>query len=149
MSTRAGLPALLVAGAALSAALLGGCANTENAAGTIAPAAASLEQRLADLGARTQRIEDINAIKRLQRAYGYYLDEGRWDDAADLFAEDASLEIGFDGVYRGRSRIKDYFRALGNGKQGLRPGQLNEHLQLMPVITMLPGGHGLFFFRRA
>jgi hypothetical protein len=140
MSTRAGLPALLVAGAALSAALLGGCANTENAAGTNAPAAASLEQRLADLEARTQRIEDINAIKRLQRAYGYYLDEGRWDDAADLFAEDASLEIGFDGVYRGRSRIKDYFRALGNGKQGLTPGQLNEHLQLMPVITMLPGG---------
>ena len=80
----------------------------------------ALEQRLADLEARAQRIEDINAIKRLQRAYGYYLDEGRWDDAADLFADDASLEIGFDGVYRGRARIREYFRALGDGTQGLR-----------------------------
>jgi SnoaL-like domain len=125
---------------ALTCALLAGCANTqspENAPPSTAPA---LEQRLADLEARAERIEDINAIKRLQRAYGYYLDEGRWDDAADLFADEASLEIGFDGVYRGRARIREYLRALGDGRQGLKPGQLNEHLQLMPVITMLPGG---------
>jgi hypothetical protein len=126
----------------LAGALLAGCANTEtatpsNARTTPAPA---LEQRLADLEARAGRIEDINAIKRLQRAYGYYLDEGRWDDAADLFADDASLEMGFDGIYRGRARIRDYFRALGEGKQGLKPGQLNEQLQLMPVVTLLPGG---------
>jgi hypothetical protein len=126
----------------LSGALLAGCADTPTGGGSTASTAPSpaLEQRLADLEARAQRIEDINAIKRLQRAYGYYLDEGRWDDAADLFADDASLEIGFDGIYRGRSRIKEYFRALGDGKQGLRPGQLNEQLQLMPVITLLPDG---------
>jgi len=117
-----------------------GAGSGSGSAGAVASVAAPLQQRLADLDARAQRIEDINAIKRLQRAYGYYLDEGRWDDMADLFAEDASLEMGFDGVYRGRAHIRDYLRALGDGKQGLRPGQLNEHLQLMPVITLQPGG---------
>jgi hypothetical protein len=141
MNPRATLPLLLLAGA-----LLAGCA-TETPSRADAAALPALEQRLADLDARAQRIEDINAIKRLQRAYGYYLDEGRWDDAADLFADDASLEIGFDGVYRGHARIREYFRTLGGGKQGLAPGQLNEQLQLMPVITMLlaasrPVAHG-------
>jgi hypothetical protein len=115
-----------------------GSSSRQPAAAT--PAASNMAQRLANLEARTLRIEDINAIKRLQRAYGYYLDEGRWDDMADLFADDASVEIGFDGVYRGRKHIRDYFRALGNGQQGLRAGQLNEYLQLMPVITMAPDG---------
>lgn len=143
MNARGKVPALL-AGATLAMSALLGCANTQTPrqapAATSPAATAALEQRLANLEARAERIEDINAIKRLQRAYGYYLDEGRWDDAADLFADNASLEVGFDGVYRGRARIREYLRAMGGGKQGLRAGQLNEHLQLMPVITLLPGG---------
>jgi hypothetical protein len=94
-----------------------------------------LAARVALLEARAQRLADINDIKRLQRAWGYYLDEGQWNDAADLFADTATLEIGKDGVYRGREHIRTYLNALGNGRQGLDPGQLNEHLQVMPVIT--------------
>ncbi len=108
------------------------CAQTSTVAAAM--------QRVAMLEARAQRIKDINDIKRLQRAYGYYLDEGQWDDVADLFADDATLEIGKDGVYRGRERIRAYFRALGGGRNGLAPGQLNEHLQVMPVITLRADG---------
>jgi hypothetical protein len=96
--------------------------------------------RVAQLELRVQRIQDINAIKRLQRAYGYYHDEGQWDDVADLFADDATIEIGNDGVYRGRIRIREYFRTLGNGRNGLAPGQLTEHLQVMPVISIAADG---------
>ena len=101
-----------------------------------APAAPALEQRVANLEVRAQLLQDINDIKRLQRSYGYYLDEGQWDDVADLFAADAELEIGFDGVYRGRERIRAYWRTIGEGGNGLSPGRLNEHLQVMPVITL-------------
>ena len=118
MSTRAGLPALLLAGAALLGRTARRLRAHATAAGTMLLLPHRWQQRLAELEARTQRIEDINAIKRLQRAYGYYLDEGQWDDVADLFADDASLEIGLDGVYRGRDRIREYFRALGDGTQG-------------------------------
>jgi hypothetical protein len=97
-------------------------------------------QRLAELEARATRLDDINAIKRLQRSFGYYVDEGQWDDAADLFSADATIEIGKDGVYRGNDRIRAYLRALGKGSDGLAAGQLNEHLQVMPVITLDASG---------
>ena len=32
------------------------------------------------------RLEDTLALGRLQRVYGYYIDKGYWQEAADLFA---------------------------------------------------------------
>ncbi len=124
--------------AALAGLLLGGCSGSSGDAGIADTPEARTSVAL--LEARASRLADINDIKRLQRAYGYYLDEGQWTEVADLFAADATLEIGKDGVYRGRERIREYFRTLGNGQEGLAPGQLNEHLQVMPVITLAEGG---------
>jgi hypothetical protein len=93
----------------------------------------SLEQRKA-------RIEDVNAIERLQHAYGYYVDRALWDEVADLFADDGTIEIGLDGVYAGKARVREYLYALGGGRRGLADGELNEHLQVMPVITLAPDG---------
>lgn len=97
---------------------------------------AQLEQEAARLEQRIAQLEDLEAIKKLQRAWGYYIDEGQWDRAASLFATNGSIELGLDGVYRGRERVRQYLQALGGGRNGLEPGQLNEHLQLMPVITL-------------
>ncbi len=97
---------------------------------------AALQRQLAGLAARKQRIEDSNAIKRLQRAYGYYMNEALWDEVALLFADDATLEFARDGIYMGKDRIREYLYALNDGQQGLREGQLQEHLQLMPVVTL-------------
>ncbi len=101
---------------------------------------ADLRARLETLQARKQRIEDSNAIKRLQRAYGYYMEEALWDDVVQLFADDATLEFGRDGVYAGKERIRAYLYALGNGQMGLQEGQLQEHLELMPVLTLADDG---------
>src|SRR5262245_32389255 len=68
-----------------------------------APSARQTE--IAALEARVDRIKDANDIKRLQRAYGFYVDKGKWDDVADLFAADATVEYGHDGVYVGQNRI--------------------------------------------
>ncbi|MDG2175678.1 MAG: nuclear transport factor 2 family protein [Gammaproteobacteria bacterium] len=99
-----------------------------------------LQARLNALQARAGRIKDSNDIKRLQRAYGYYLDEALWDELVDLFTEDATVEYARDGLYRGKNRIRDYLYVLGGGQQGLNEGQLNEHYQLMPVITLAEDG---------
>ncbi len=37
---------------------------------------AALQERIAALGRDAQRLEDASQIKRLQRAYGYYIDKG-------------------------------------------------------------------------
>ncbi|MES2699664.1 MAG: nuclear transport factor 2 family protein, partial [Pseudomonadota bacterium] len=65
-----------------------------------APAAAqeqSADAALDALDARITRLEDLNQIEQLQRAYGYFVDKGQWTHLANLFAEDATLEIGGKG----------------------------------------------------
>lgn len=119
-------------------ALLAACGETTSTSDSAADAGqiAALRAQLDTLQARKQRIEDSNDIKRLQRAYGYYMEEALWDDVVQLFAEDATLEFGRDGVYTGKERIRAYLYALNDGQQGLRAGQLQEHLELMPVLTL-------------
>jgi hypothetical protein len=103
---------------------------------------ARLQERLAQLRREIVRREDYQAIIRLQRAYGFYIDKGYWDEAGDLFAEDATFEYGVEGVYVGRERILQAIVRLGGGNPGpgLPFGQLNEHFQLQPVITLAEDG---------
>ena len=63
-----------------------------------------------------------------------------WDEMADLFTDDGSVEIALDGVYVGKGRIREYFYRLGGGQRGLKKGQLNDHLEVQPVITVAPDG---------
>ncbi|HWG30687.1 MAG TPA: nuclear transport factor 2 family protein [Steroidobacteraceae bacterium] len=104
------------------------------------PGTRELEARVAALEARKSLLEDTNAVERLQRAYGYYLDRGLWDEAANLFAADATLEVGLDGVYVGQKRVREYLRAVGGGRTGLAPGQLFENMQLMPYVSISSDG---------
>lgn len=128
---------------ALAALVLGlaGCGGeSAGERGVDAARAAELRAEIEALERRRARLEDVSAIKRLQRQYGYYVDAGRWDAAADLFAADGSIEIARDGVYVGRDRVREYLHAFGEGRVGLAEGQLNERMQLMPVVTVAPDG---------
>ena len=49
------------------------------------------ETRLAALEHRVGELEDVNAIRRLHRAYGYYIQFNRADDVAELFAADGEV----------------------------------------------------------
>jgi hypothetical protein len=99
-----------------------------------------LEARLAEAERRITRMEDVEAIKRLQRAYGYYLDKGFWQEIADLFAPDGTIEIAARGVYR-RDRIYPFLRDLiGRQRDGLAPGQLMNHMQLQGIVTLSEAG---------
>ena len=134
---------LRTAGLALLSACLAACVHPQGGvADTVATAThtSALSQRLDQLDARRQHLEDANAIRRLQAAYGYYLDRGLWDEAAALFAANGSIEMGLDGVYVGQARVRQYLYALGGGHPGLAPGQLNEHMQVMPYITVASDG---------
>jgi hypothetical protein len=101
---------------------------------------AKLDTEIAALTQRVERLEGNRAVKKLQRAFGYYVDRGLWGDAADLFTDDGTIEIGIDGVYRGRERIEEYLRRLHGGQEGLIYGQLNEWVTLQPVINVSDDG---------
>ena len=107
-----------------------------------APAAAqaAVEREIAELTQRVERLEGHRAVKKLQRAFGYYVDRGLWGEAADLFADDGTIEIGLDGVYVGRERIAEYLKRLHGGQEGLVYGQLNEWVTLQPTIRVAADG---------
>jgi len=95
---------------------------------------------ITELEQRATQVQDVEDIKRLQRAYGYYLDRSDWDNVLDLLTEDATLEYGTAGVYVGKAHARALLYALGYGKSGLLPQQLREHIQLQPVITVAADG---------
>lgn len=101
---------------------------------------ASARQRLADIDSRATRIDDINDIENLQRAFGYYYDKMLWEHVVDLFADDGTLEIGWSGVYVGREHIREYLYSLSDGVEGPIEGELFNHLQLQPIITVNDDG---------
>jgi hypothetical protein len=99
------------------------------------PSLAALASRAAGVAARAQRLSDEIEVTNLQHAYGYYLDRKMWDDVADLFAADGTMEIGLQGVYAGRASIR-----RGLGRAGLAEGELNDHVHLQTVVTIAPDG---------
>ena len=92
------------------------------------------------LTVRVERLEGARAVKKLQRAFGYYMDRGLWGEVADLFTADGTAEIGVDGVYVGKDRIRDYLKRLHGGRDGLIYGQLNEWVTLQPAVSVARDG---------
>jgi hypothetical protein len=97
----------------------------------LAARAAALERDIA-------RLDDVNAIKKLQRVYGFYTDKQLWSEAASLFAADGTIEVGGSGVYVGPERIRNFL--LLNGPESPQPNRLFDHMQLQPIVHVAPDG---------
>jgi hypothetical protein len=115
-----------------------GAAPVAGAAGR-RPDLPELAKRMADLSVRAQRLHDEIEVTNLQHAYGYYADRKMWDDVADLFAADGTMEVGLQGVYVGQKSIR-----RGLGRAGLAEGELNDHVHLQTVVTVMPDGRTAF-----
>lgn len=98
----------------------------------------SLAAQIAATELEIQLLEDEKAIEGLQRIFGFYIDKHQWTQAADLFADNGTVEQGGEGVYEGKARILEYFMRMG--AEGPQEGILNDHMQLQPVIHVLPDG---------
>ena len=98
----------------------------------------ALARRAAVLAHEVQLLEDQKDIEDLQRIYGFYVEEGFWTEAANLFADDGTLEVGGRGVYVGKPRVLEYLRSLG--EEFPRDGRLFDRMQLQPVVHVAPDG---------
>ena len=80
-------------------------ANLEEAINTLGEKISKLEIRLS-------ASEDIVAIKKLQNAYGYYLEHWQEEEILGLFSHDdeAAVEINDFGLFRGWEEIKNCYR---------------------------------------
>lgn len=108
-----------------------------------APAQDVLDARLDALEAEVAAAEDVSAIKRLQRTYGFYVDKGMWADLAEYFTDDAVASYPA-GVYVGKDSLRKHlFLNVGGGTLsdiGLPDGRLYNHMNIQPVIHIDPDG---------
>jgi hypothetical protein len=102
-------------------------------------AAAPATTRVADLRQRLSRLRDETEVQNLQHAFGYYLDRKLYDDIADLFAGDGSMELAQRGVYVGPQRIRQALEKI-HGPTPLVRGELFDHILLGTVVTIAPDG---------
>jgi hypothetical protein len=102
--------------------------------------AAASKERLDRLEIAVVRGEDVRAIRKLQRAYGYYADRGLWDDLADLFSSNAIANYP-SGGFDGNASIRAMFvKNLGQGREGLAEGRIYNHTILQPVVDLAADG---------
>jgi len=96
-------------GVALSGALAAAAVGTANAA----PAANTDE----GLALRLARLEDADAVRKVYRIYESAINQGRYEDAWDLFAADSEASFG-GGIFSGRDQgVRRLY--MENFRQGL------------------------------
>jgi len=108
----------------------------------------ALKARIVELERRAAMREDIEAIRRLQFTYGYFLDKCLWQEVVDLFAEDGELRF-MGAIWRGKKSVaRLYVGRLGTGftkgHNGPIDGLLTEYPIMQDVIDVLPDGKTAF-----
>lgn len=99
-------------------------------------------QTLATIEARVARLNDEDAVRNLQHAYGYYVDRRMWDDVVDLFAKDGVVEIAGTGTFKGADGVRRAMERMGPA--GLKQGDLNDHPIFDTIVRVQPGGTEAF-----
>src|ERR1700761_7531178 len=129
---------------AVVAAVVAVCACCALMSGTrAADAPTAVQLRVATLAANVQLAEDLSHIEKLQRAYGYYVDKGLWEDLSELFTEKAVANYPA-GVFIGHKTIREHLYMNVGGHQvgdiGLGNGRLYDHMNIQPVVHIDAGG---------
>lgn len=98
---------------------------------------AALEATNAELASELGRLKDVEAIRRVQYSYGYFMDKWLFPEIVDLFAEDAEMRF-LNGIFRGRAGAERLYGYAGPGIRGPRDGLLFEHFFHSDVIDVAP-----------
>jgi len=107
----------------------------------------ALAERVKKLNARLVEQEDIEAIKKLQYAYGYYLEHWQEEQIISLWShsDDVSLEIHDTGLYKGYEAVANSFRFADhytafNGEKTAPPEYLHILMPSCGMVHLDPGG---------
>lgn len=95
-----------------------------------------LESRIEALEKEIKALKDIDKIKTLQRAYGYYLEHWMSEEVIDCFSDSPDVVLAlYEGTWLGKKGIKKYFT-----RENISPEFLHQVMQLSPIIDLDPDG---------
>ena len=104
-----------------------------------------LEAKIKSMGemeSKIQRLEDIEEIKKLQRAYGFYLEHWMAEDLVDLFADGEDTELWIAaGKFKGKEAVSRLFLQGNQDKFRISRNEfMHQVMQLSGIVHVNPGG---------
>lgn len=84
-------------------------------------------ERIAALERRLGLLEDKDAIRALRDNYHSCINDGRYDQIAKLFTDDAMVELGYLARYEGRAAVDTGFRGMGERERFFIKQYIHSH----------------------
>ena len=82
-------------------------------------------------------LEDIEAIKKLQKAYGYYVEHMMWQEIIDCFSDSPDVCLNWlEGQYLGKAGVRKYFERM----QMMPPEFMHQVMQIAGIVDIDPDG---------
>jgi len=101
--------------------------------------AQEMEDRIKELEKQVAKLKDIEDIQRLQKSYGYYIQNWMYKELSDLFADSPEAELKImTGIFSGKESVKKYFYSLKS--QSENPDFLHQLMQLSGIVDVMPDG---------
>jgi hypothetical protein len=99
----------------------------------------AMEKKLKAQEKRLTLLEDIEAIKRLQRAYNYYVERMMGQEIIDCFADSPDVLLDWlEGKWRGKEGVRKYFARVASGEHP--PGFSHQLMPMSGLITVAEDG---------
>lgn len=95
-----------------------------------------MEARIKALESQVANLRDIEEIKRLQKAYGYYLEHFMNDEIMDLFSDSPDLVL--NGASGGKQDLRDFFKSLKDLSRN--PEFIHQAMQISGIVDINPDG---------
>jgi hypothetical protein len=96
-----------------------------------------LEAKIKSLENEVDIIKDIEAIRRLQKSYGYYVEHLMVDEVTELWSDDGELQLVGWGAFKGKEKIRSVWTKMRNDN----PLQyIYLAMQLSDIIDIAPDG---------
>jgi len=96
----------------------------------------AMEARIKMLESQVRKLNDIEEIQRLQKAYGYYLEHWMNDEIMDLFADSPDLVL--NGASGGKQDLRDFFKSMRDISRS--PEFIHQAMQLSGIVDINTNG---------
>ena len=104
---------------------------------TLAARVEALEKQVREQQKELTRLSDIEAIKRLQKAYGYYVEHMMYQEIVDCFADSPEVILDWlEGKYLGKAGVRKYFEFMKTAP----PDFAHQVMPIAGIVDVEPDG---------
>lgn len=105
--------------------------------GTLEKRIEALEKQVGEQQAEIRRLGDIEAIKKLQKAYGYYVEHMMWREIIDCFSDSPDVCLDWlEGKYLGKAGVRKYFERM----ESMPREFMHQVMQIAGIVDIEPDG---------